>query len=407
MNRASQISSYKHPSFACRLHTITDDKEGKIVEQKKNINRAIITLAIALATTAIVRSYLSIVSLYHALSLVLLTSGSTTREVYQYMFNNTKKILILTVAMLMIVVAIPTFASTASAAAAGPNDQQILQARYDLVNAHIGFMTGVMGDIVSLVPQATNLQAPSDKLNSDMTTLQGFVSSADQSGFSNFVKNTVQPDVQSANDALKTDRQQYKSWNVTAATAEQMKTDYQNRKATYDAQVNSANLALGNAVLGGYNTVLQDHATLMSNMSSKGFDVSGMQAAQNEAQSSVISPLQDALGTQNGTTVRNALKSASLGNGAPYSDHYYAKFDLAKLSSVSAKIATSTNNSSVQQQLNDVNTQLSSSSSTLGTVGTSPYAGSQQDQVWNPLKAASSELKTIIGELKAGHGTQG
>ncbi len=323
------------------------------------------------------------------------------------MFNSVKKLGILTVAMLMIVVAISAFASMASASTASPNDQQDLQARYDLVNAHVGFMTGVMSDIVSLVPQATNLQAPSDKLNSDMSTLQGFVSSSDKDGFSNYVKSTIQPDVQAGNDALKTDRQQYKSWNVTAATVQQLKTDYQSRKATYDTQVNSANVELGNAVLGGYNTVFQAHDTLMNNMSSKGFDVSGMQAAQSDAQASVITPLQNALGTQNGTTVRNELKSASLGNGAPYSDHYYAKFDLAKLSSVSAKIAASTNNSTVQQQLSDVNSQLSSSSSTLGAVGTAPYSGSQQDQVWNPIKSAASELKTIIGELKGSHGTQG
>lgn len=383
-------------------------EKAKIVERNEKINRTIITLAIALATTAIVRSYLSIVSLYHALSLVLLTSGSTTREVYQYMINGVKKLGILTVAMLMIVVTISVFASTASASAASPNDQQALQARYDAVNARVGLMTGVMSDIVSLVPQATNLQAPSDKLNSDMTTLQGFVSSSDKDGFSNYVKSTVQPDVQAANDALKADRQQYKSWNVTAATAKQLKTDYDNRKATYDSQINNANVELGNAVLGGYNTVLQAHATVMSNMSSKGFDVSGMQAAQNEAQSSVVTPLQNAVNTQDGATVRNQLKAASLGNGAPYSDHYYAKFDLAKLSSVSSKIAASANSSTVQQQLNDVNAQLSSSSSALSAVGTSPYSGSQQDQVWNPLKSAASELKTIIGELKGGQkSTQG
>ena len=381
-------------------------RKVKLVERKKEMNRAIMMLGIALATTAIVRSYLSMISLYHALSLASSTSGSTIREVCQYMFNSAKKILIIMVATLMIVVAISAFASTASAATANPNDQPILQARYDQVSAHIGFVTGVMGDIISLVPQATNLQAPSDKLHVDMVTLQGFVSSSDKTGFSSFVTGTIQPDVKSANDALKADRQQYKSWNVTAAMAEQLKTDYQNRKSTYDSQVDNAGVELGNAVLNGYNTVLQAHDTLMSNMSSKGFDISGMQAAQNEAQSSVITPLQNAVGTQNGTAVKNELKSVSLGNGAPYSDHYYAKFDLAKLDSVSTKIAASTNDTAIQQQLDDVNTQLSSSSSTFGIVGTSPYTGSQQDQVWNPLKSASSELKTIIGELK-GKRTQG
>ena len=99
------------------------------MERKENMNRAIITLAIALSTTAIVRSYLSIVSLYHALTLVSLTSGSTTREVYRYMINSVRKILILTVAMLMIVVAIPAFALITHAWTANPNTQ----ARYDHV----------------------------------------------------------------------------------------------------------------------------------------------------------------------------------------------------------------------------------------------------------------------------------
>jgi len=138
------------------------------VERKGNINRAAITLAIALATTAIVRSYLSIISLYHALILVLLTSGSTTREIYQFTVNSVKKLLILSVAMLMIAVAIPAFALAASTVAACVNGQQVLHAGYGPAIAHAGPVTGVMGNIALLVPQATNLRMPAGKLHHDV-----------------------------------------------------------------------------------------------------------------------------------------------------------------------------------------------------------------------------------------------
>ena len=124
-------------------------KKAEIVERKENINRAIITLAIALSTTVIVRSYLSIVSLYHALTLVSITSGSTTRDVYPNRIDSVKKLLVLTVATLMI---IPAFALTTHAWTANPN----ARARYDNVK-----ITGQPGG------QAASYALEADQLSKD------------------------------------------------------------------------------------------------------------------------------------------------------------------------------------------------------------------------------------------------
>jgi|GEM_PF-4239903 len=358
-------------------------------------------LAITLLAVAITRSLISVSSLFNVLW--HLNAFRNVQEV-KHMTIGIRKLGIISAATLFVLaIAIPVFVVSGIAATPNAYDQQILQSRYDMTSANIGFVTGVMTDTVSLVPQASNLQQPADKLNSDLATLQGYVSSDDRDGFNNYVKNTITPDVKSAQTAIKDDRTQWKSWNVTPSTIQQLKTDYQNRKTAYDSQVNAAWVQLGNARLQYYNSVMSNNDAVMANMTSKGLGVSGMQAAENGAKSNVIAPLQSAVSSGDATTIKNELKAKSLGDGAPYSYHFFANNDLARLQSISNKISASGNlSSSVQQQLDDANAKLNAASSVLQTVGTSPYSGSQSDQIWGDggLKGAAQELKTIVNELQ-------
>lgn len=310
-------------------------------------------------------------------------------------------------ALLILVTAAPAFAQQALAASANPYEQQILQARYDFVSARVGFMTGVMSDTASLVPQASNLQAPADKLNSDLTTLNGYVQANDKEGFNAYIKGTLTSDVQAAQDLIKVDRQQFKDWNVTAQTKAELLKDYQARKATYDTQVNGIIIKLGNLKLDYYHDVMSKADDRMAIMSSKGIDISGMQGVQAEAHSNVVSPLYSAVNSGDPNAIRDQLKSRCLGNGAAYSDHYFAKMDYQALKAITSRIADNATKAGCRDQIADVNAKLSTVDSTLSTVGTSTYAGDQKDTIWNNLKAASEEIKTIIQELKGGQGNQG
>jgi hypothetical protein len=104
------------------------------------------------------------------------------------------------------------------AALANPDEQQLLQARYDSVGARVGFTTGVMADIVSLVPHASDPNTNIDKLNSDLSTLSGYVSAVDASGFNSYVTGTINPGLKAADGAMVADRTHYKEWNVTLST---------------------------------------------------------------------------------------------------------------------------------------------------------------------------------------------
>jgi hypothetical protein len=368
-----------------------------------SINRALVITLLAVAISRTLISFYSLMNvLWHCYAFLTINKGDNMT------IGIKKPGMALSALIFVAAIAISASAYVGTAATPGPVDQQILQARYDITSANVGFVTGAMADVASLVPQASNLQAPAARLNSDLGTLQGYVTSVDDSGFNSYIQNTIIPDTQAAEAAISADRQQWKSWNVSTATVLQLAKDYQSLAATHTSQVNSAWVALGNAKLDYYNDVMSDNDVIIANMSAKGLDVSGMQAAETNAKTNVINPLQAAVSSGNGDTIKQQLASKCLADGTPYSDHFFAADDLARLSSISAKISSVGNlNSTVQQQLASVNSDLSAAGSALQAVGTNPYTGSQNGDVWNNLAAASSELKTILGELNGSSSTQG
>jgi hypothetical protein len=164
-------------------------------------------------------------------------------------------------------------------------------------------------------------------------------------------------------------------------------------------RINDAYVRLGGRRLTQYNDLMTKQDSGIARWSAAGFNVSGMQCVENGARANVISPLQTVNGTDNGTMMKDQLRSTCLDNGSAYSYHYSAKMDLERLTSVSEKLSTLTNNTTIQGQLADVNADLASVSSTLDSVGTSPYSGTQEQQVSSGLKSASQELKDVIREI--------
>jgi hypothetical protein len=367
------------------------------------IDQTIKALGIALLAAALTRSGMSINILaqmlwqWHALK---------PTEVRNMTMDMTKMGRTAAAALFLLALAMPLFTMSGLAASSSPYEQQILQARYDMVSARVSFATGVLTDTSTLVANASDLNAHVDKLNGDLNTLKGYVNSNDKGGFDGYVSGTIQPDMQASFDALKADMKQFKAWGVSAETIAQLKADYQSRKSTFEQQTNAATIELGNIRLSYYNDVLSAADDHMAKLSARGIDVSGMQSVKAGAESKVVSPLQSAVSSGDASAVKEQLKDKCIANGAPYSYHIYAKLDLEALKAVSAKVSASTNSSSIQQQLAAVNEKLSSAEGTLNMVGTNPYTADQQSQVWDNLKAASDGLKEIIKELN-GQNTQG
>lgn len=297
--------------------------------------------------------------------------------------------------LLIAAVAAPSFAAPAS-----PYEQQVLQVRYDMVSARVGFTTGVMADVVSLVPQASDLGAHIEKLNADLATLNGYVTANDRQGFNGFVCGTIQPDMKAAHEALRTDRSHFREWNVTVETRQQLKADYERRKAMFEAQIRACVLELGGIRVDYYNDVLARNDARVANLSDRGVDVSGMLNVKAGAQSNVIGPLQSAVNAGDANATRDELRGKCLGNGAPYSFHYWAKTDLEALKGITARIADNATRAGHGDDIASINTKLATVEGTLAVVGTSPYTEEQQEAIWDNLKAASEELRALLQELR-------
>jgi hypothetical protein len=319
--------------------------------------------------------------------------------------TNIKRPVIAAVATLFILaLAIPAF--SAGALAGSTYEQQILQARYDLVSARVNFATGVLTDTATLVVNASDLMAHVDVLNGDLDALRRYVDANDKSGFESYLSGTIRPDMEAALDALKSDMRQFKEWGVSAETIAQLREDYQARKAMFEQETNAAILEFGNIRLSFYNDVMSRADARIVELRDKGIDVSAMQGVVAGAESNVVGPLQSAVSSGDASAVKQELHDKCLGNGALYSYHFYAKIDLEALKAISDKIEASTNNSTILGQLDRVNERLSAAESTLSVVGTRPYMAEQQSQVWDNLKAASEGLREIIMELNC-QDTQG
>ncbi len=319
--------------------------------------------------------------------------------------NMRKPVIMAAATLLLLALAIPVL--TTGAIAGSPYEQQVLQARYDMVSARVSFASGVLADTASLIANASGLTAHVDKLNGDLNTLKGYVNANDRDGFNGYISGTIQPDMKSALDALKADMQQFRAWGVSAGTLKQLRDDYRARKSTYEQQTNAAIVELGNVRLTYYNDAMAKDDDRMSKLSAKGVDVSGMQSVRAGAESNVAGPLKSAVTSGNSEAVKAELTGKCLGNGAPYSFHFYAKSDLEALKATSAKVGASTNNSAIHEQLAGVNSKLAQAESTLNAVGANPYTAGQQSQVWDSLKAASEGLKTIIQEMNRSQNGQG
>ena len=285
---------------------------------------------------------------------------------------------------------------------AGADDQQVLQLRYESVSARVGFSTGVMSDIISLVPQASGLNSNIDKLNADLATLGGYVSAGDAAGFGGFVSGTINPDLQAANQAMVEARTHYREWNVTAATRQALKVKYDARKATFEGQMQQIAIEMGNNRLTRYNDAIARTNGQMTKLSAKGVDVSGIQTAVSSAETNVIQPLQAAVASGNAVQVRTELKDKSLGNGAPYSYHFWAKKDIAASGAISVKLADNATKAGMSDQLAEVNAQIAAAQAALDSADTSPYTTEQKSTIWDNLKSAAQGLEDIIKAL-GGH----
>ena len=180
----------------------------------------------------------------------------------------------------------------------------------------------------------------------------------------------------------------------------------QDRYGQLNATEKKDPIDMGNKRLDRYNAVMTRSENRIQNMSARGADTTGMQSVMAGAQSCVISPLEAAVATGNGTVIANELRSKSLFNGAPYSYHYGAMMGIEGLKSTTARIEANATAAGYGSQIGEVKNHIANAEAIMESVGTNPYTDDQKIAVKEELNSAATILKDIIksmrGQAKSG-----
>ncbi len=288
------------------------------------------------------------------------------------------------------------------ASAANPVKGQLLNSALESIQCRNGFTSAYVSDITNLpnVSGTSDMQNAVSAMQNDYTQLQNYAANNDASGFGAYVKGTYDPDVKTANDAIRNWRKANKLSNDSRTT---LKSDYDQLKTTYQSCELTAVKDHANAKVQWYNDVMTYEQARDANLSAKGLDTSGLTTLITDAQNNYITPLQSAINSATDAKgVRSALDAYCLYDGCDKgsNDHFAAKVGIERLNEVMVKIQANNKSANFTTQIGVAQNDLSTANSALTTVGTSAYGPGQSDAVWNPIKEAATQIKEIVAGMR-------
>jgi len=297
-----------------------------------------------------------------------------------------------------------------SAFAAGANQSgYYLDVRAAHNACRIDFTTGVIDNVVAKIPNTTSTFSPfSEKLKVDKAKLFEFASAKDKDGFNGFVVGALKTDMQDAASALKSERKKYREYGSKPTDISALREDFQSSRGVFSDCESSAVLKLGQARIAQYGADVANWQSSADKLKEKNLSTAEMQNVIDGAKSGIIAPIQSALDSGNSAELQSALRKYCLGdscsdrNGAGISNyHGFAKINAARLQAVLNKLLTLDPQNA---QLISAQTSLDNVQSILSVVGEGKYAGSQQQDIWNGLKAAKQSVQDYLKTKKGASG---
>ena len=148
-----------------------------------------------------------------------------------------------------------------------------------------------------------------------------------------------------------------------------------------------------------YQKSIADFNAQIKNLSSKGVNTAGMTTLLNSAQNQILQPLQSTVSSVNSTQIEQALRQYCMFNGCPQGTNFHldAKFDIAKLGSILAKLRTMSNDTS---DLQSAQGALNAASAELGAVGSSEYGNGNGAGIWNNITMSYTYTNAALQKLK-------
>jgi hypothetical protein len=260
----------------------------------------------------------------------------------------------------------------------------------------INFNIGLINEFVSEFPNASsNMQASLSALQNDLSQVQSLGNATD---VQKFVNGQYTNDVRNAIFSVPT--QEVKGISQSRKVA--LIASYNQLKSVYDLCEETNYINITNERLNAYQIQINNFQNKTDVLAAKGFDVTSLNQLLAEAQTQIITPLQNALANASSAQqVRDALKSYCLFDGCINGTNFHldAKFDIARLNIVLSDLQ---NNSAALNLDNTLLLQaqqyLSDAQSILNSIGTNNYQNGHGQQIFSDIQKASKDIVQLMNQ---------
>ena len=274
------------------------------------------------------------------------------------------------------------------------NQIRTTQALSQEVACRINFNIGVINEFASQFPNASsNLQTSLTTLQNDLSQVQSLGNATE---VQSFVKGQYSSDIKSAQNSIPTQQAKGLSLSKRAAlvsTYNQLMTTYQQcEKANYMNIIQER--------VNGYQIQIANFQNKTNALEAKGFDVTSLNQLLRNAQTQIITPLQNSISNSSTTQqIQTAVGSYCLFNGCTNGTNFHldANFDITRLNVILASlqnnsVAFNLDNATISQ----AQRYLSDAQSTLNTVGTASYQNGQAQTLFSDIQNASKIIVQLI-----------
>lgn len=268
------------------------------------------------------------------------------------------------------------------------------------LSCRIDFNVAVMNSMISVSPanSTSGLQSSVTTLTNDKSQLQNLTNTTDYKGFNQ----------QYAND-MKGVRQTVSLWrrsfgeNLTLSNKGTLVSSYSAAETAFNQCRVGSLQQMGQNRITNYQKQISQFQNVSDRLASKGFDASSLNTLLQDAQTTIVQPLQSAISAANDSaSMQQALESYCLFDGCTNGTNFHleAKFDWTKYNIVYQDLQ---NNSAAfnlsTSMLSQAAQGLSNAQTTLSQVGTSAYQPTQSQTIESSLKSVAQALSSLIEEV--------
>jgi hypothetical protein len=275
--------------------------------------------------------------------------------------------------------------------------QALLNYSYTAVNCRTAFIATEVNDSVAAVNGISHLTANLSVLRTQNAHLYTYVGAGNVIGFETYLHGIYDPSEQ--NLAVSTRVAIRGSANTTNTVRSQLKNEFSSARGVFINCSAGPVVKIADKKLAFYNNAIAQFNAQISFLSSHNVSTANMTTIVAGAQTQIVTPLQTAVSTGNQTQIQAALNQYCMFNGCQNGTNYHldAKYSIAKLYAIDAKLRALSNNTS---DINGSVAALNNASAELGVVGSAQYSNGNGAKIWANIRLAVTDTTNAYTGIK-------